>query len=100
MKYGAERARKSEREREKRKKDKNMEDRSRVRRHEITKNGIDVEMRDPYRYQSVPLSFGCYIVKSARKTVFSKNVERKKDNELLYALEIALLRMLNKKSQY
>jgi len=55
-----------------------MEDRSRVRRHEITKNGIDVEMRDPYRYRSVPLSFGRYIVKSARKTVFFEKCRKKK----------------------
>ena len=67
MKYGAEEGKEAGR---RKKEDKNMEGRSRVRRHEITKNEIDVEIRDPYRYRSVPLSFERYIAKSARKTAF------------------------------
>lgn len=67
MKYGAGGGRE---EGWRKKEDKNMEGRSRVRRHEITKNGIDVEIRDPYRYRSVPLSFDRYIAESARETAF------------------------------
>lgn len=60
-----------------------MEGWSRVRRHEITKNGIDVEIRDPYRYRSVPLSFDRYITESARKTAFFRMAERQSEREKL-----------------
>lgn len=69
-----------------------MEGRSRVRRHEITKNGIDVEIRDPYRYRSVPLSFDRYIAKSARKTSFFHMGERQSERKKLQRFsEIAAL---------
>lgn len=74
MKYGAERERKGE------KKDENMESQSRVHRHEITKNGIDVKIRDPYRYRSALLSFDRYI--AAREGIFPQNIGN--DNEKKY----------------
>lgn len=40
-----------------------------------------MEIRDPYRYRSVPLSFDCYIAESARKIAFFRMGETQSERE-------------------
>lgn len=65
-----------------------MESQSRVRRHEITKNGIDVKIRDPYRYRSDPVIFRPLHCRERERDHFFfliKYKKRKKSQDVFFA---------------